>query len=174
MEAIVATSIFAIATTGIVGVYTAVSRLNQKSTALQTVQQNVRFIMEDITKTVRNGAIDYANPACYPGGIVPQPQSPSLCIRDKDNIPIRIYRTGNNLIIDKTGIGSTNYNGVQVRILDFQTHIWPDRDPFAVGAGGALEQPTVTVFMDLESNINQRDIVRIPFQFTAATRLYPE
>lgn len=166
IEAVVAVSVFAVATTSIVGVYLAVQRLTAQSAALQAVQQNGRFITEDLTKTIRNGQIDYAR---Y-GGSIPQPATTNLYLLDRDGVPIRIFQSGNDLILDRAGVGSTNFTSREVRVRDFKVYIWPAVNPFPGGA----EQPTATVFLELESNINPRDKLRVPFQTTAATRQYPE
>lgn len=166
MEAIVAVSVFALSATAIVGVYTAVQRLNQQSANLQALQQNGRFITEDITKIIRNGRIDYAR---Y-GTQAPQPSTDNLYLVDRSGVPIRIYPQGSNLMIEKTGIGASNFTGREVGVVNFRTYIWPATNPFP----GGLEQPTVTIFLELESNLNPRDRVRIPFQITASTRQYPE
>lgn len=166
IEAVTAVSVFAVAVTSIVGVYTGVQRLNQQSAALQALQQNGRFITEDITKIIRNGQIDYAR---Y-GGQVPQPAAQNLYLIDRDGVQIRVYQQGNDLIIEKAGIGSSTFSGREVKVLNFLVFIWPAANPFPAGS----EQPTVSVFLELESNINQREKTRIPFQTTAATRQYPE
>jgi len=166
IEAIVSVSVFAIAMTSIIGVFVAVQRLNAESISLQALQQNGRFVMEDLTKIIRNGRIDYG---AYASG-VPQPQAGVLNLINQDNENIGIFKQGEELIISKAGVGSSALTGGEVRVLDFKVYIWPATDPFPAGS----EQPTVTVFLDLESNINPRDRVRIPFQTTAATRQYPE
>lgn len=169
MEAIVAVSVFAIAATSIVGVYLSVQRLNQASAALQALQQNGRFMTEDITKVVRNGQVDYAR---YGGGGVPQPATPHLYLLDRDRVQIDIYQSGNNLVLDKLGVGSTNFSGTEVAIKNFQVYVSPAANPFAGGA--VKEQPTVTLYLDLESNINARDKTRYVLQTTVATRQYPQ
>lgn len=166
MEAIVAVSVFAVSAVSIMGVYLSVQKLNQQSSSLQALQQNGRFITEDLTKVVRNGEIDYAR---Y-GSSVPQPSTNDLYLRDRDGVQIRIYRQEDFLIIEKLGIGSSNFTGTEVKVLDFLVYIWPATNPFP----GGTEQPTVSVYLNLESNINQRDKIRLPFQITAATKQYPE
>lgn len=176
IEAVVATSVFAIAITSMVGVYVAIQRLNQASAALQALQQNARFITEDITKIVRNGQVDYARyVSTYGISGVPQPlASPSrLFLIDQDGVSIEISQSGDDLRIEKTGIGATNYSGREVKVLDFKAYVWPALNPFAVGAT-VREQPTVTIYLNLESNINPRDKTRFPMQITVATRRYPE
>lgn len=169
IEAVVAVSIFAVTVTSMVGVYLSVQRLNQQNTALQFVQQNGRFITEDLTKLIRNGRIDYSR---YSGGTVPQPATTNLYIIDRDGVSVRIYQSGDQLIIDKTGIGSSAITSSEAKVLNFQVYIWPSTDPFSGGA--VREQPTATIYLDLESNINSRDKVRIPFQISVATKIYSQ
>lgn len=165
IEAVVATTVFAVAMTSMVGVYVSVQRLNSQSSSLQALQQNARFINEDLTKTINNGQIDYAR---Y--GSVPQPFATDLYLRDKDQVQIRIYRSGNDLMVDKAGVGTAWLTGREVRVLNFQVYIWPATNPFP----GGTEHPTVTLYLDMENNLNRRDRTRLKFQTTMATREYPE
>lgn len=165
IEATVATTVFAVAMTSMVGVYVSVQRLNSQSSALQALQQNARFISEDLTKTINNGQIDYAR---Y--GSVPQPFATDLYLRDKDQVQIRIYQSGNDLMVDKAGVGTAQLTGSEVRVLSFQVYIWPATNPFP----GGTEHPTVTLYLDMENSLNLRDKTRLKFQITMATREYPE
>ncbi|TSA45721.1 prepilin-type N-terminal cleavage/methylation domain-containing protein [bacterium] len=166
IETIVSVSLFASAMTGIAGVYLSVQRLNQVNTSMQAIHQNGQFILEDLTKIIRNGAVDYAR---Y-GASVPQPSSPHLYLLDQNGVQVDVYQSGANLVINKTGAGSTNYNGQEVTVLIFKAYIWPATNPFP----GGTEQPTVTIFLNLQANVNGRDKSVIPFQTTVATRQYIE
>lgn len=166
IESVVSVSIFAVTVVSILGVYTAVQKLNKQSASLTALQQNTRFITEDITKLIRNGQIDYAR---Y-GASVPQPTATNLYILGQDDIPVRVYQNGNNLTIERSGIGSSVFSGLEVKVLDFKVYIWPATDPFP----GGMDQPTVTVFLNLESSINARDKITLPFQVSVATREYQE
>jgi type II secretory pathway pseudopilin PulG len=166
IEAVTSVSVFAIAMTSIIGVFVSVQRLNAESFALQSLQQNARFVTEDISKMIRNGQVDYAG---YSGAIS-QPSTETLRLVDQDGQAVQIYQQGDDLIITRSGAGTSAFTGSEVKILDFKAYVYPSTNPFP----GGSEQPTVTVFIDFESSVNTRDIVRIPFQVTAATRQYPE
>ncbi len=166
IEAVVATAVFAMTMTSIVGVYIAVQRLNRQSASLQALQQNGRFISEDVTKLIRNGQIDYAR---Y-GASVPQPTTPNLYAIDRDGMQVWVYRSGDSLILDKGSYGSANLTSKEVKVLNFQVFVWPATDPFP----GGTEQPTVTMYLDLQANISSQDVTRFPFQITVATREYPQ
>ncbi len=169
IEAVVATSVFAFAAVSIVGVYLAVQRLNQASATLQALQQNGRFVTEDITKIVRNGQIDYAS---YPGSLVSEPSTGDLYLIDRDGVHLHIFQSGTVLVIGKTGFGSSNLTGAEVKVLNFKAFVWPSTDPFA--GGSVLQQPTVTVYLQLQGNVYPRDQTLFSIQTTAVTRQYPK
>ena len=178
IEALVSATIFAVASVSITGVYIAVQRLNQASRSLVAVQQNGRYLMEDIAKIVRNGQVDYARyDALESNHMVPQPSAQYLYLIDRDETQVRIaYNAGNQTVTLQKGTGTvTNYVGSEVKVLDFRAYVWPRIDPYpAVRVLGVTpdEQPTVTVFVSLESNQNPRYVERAQMQTTVATRQY--
>ncbi len=175
LESVVATAVFAVAMVSIIGVYLSIQRINQVNASLQALQQNGRFVSEFITKIIRNGRIDYDSYSCliFPDTVC-QPYVTNLYLLDQDNINTRIYKpVGQNLILVQTPGGSSRLTGNEVHITNFRAYIWPPRDPY-----GFLpldrEQPTVTVFFELESNVDPRYIIKMPVQITAATRQYDQ
>lgn len=164
LESLVATTVFAISIVSMIGVYLSVQRLNQQSASLQALQQNGRFIMEDLSKTIRNGAIDYAN---Y-GATIVQPSVSLLYLLDQEGKKITVRKVGDNLTLERVGIGTSNYNSREVRVLSFSAFVWPDSNPIPAGN----EQPTVTIYLELESNINPKVVLRLPMQTTITTRQY--
>lgn len=167
IEAVVAVSIFSMAMTSIIGMYLSVQKLNQASASLNALQQNARFISEDISKIIRNGEIDYSR---YPLGSAPQPAATDLYLIDRSGTQIRIYLQNETLILDKLGIGSANFTSKEVKVKDFKVYIWPATNPYP----GGNDQPTAAIYLDLESNVNPRDKTRAKFQVTLTTRQYPE
>jgi|SRR3989338_5516381 len=166
IEAVVSAAVFAVAITGISGAYISVQRLNQTSASLQAIQQNIRFISEDLSKLVRNGQVDYVS---Y-GGTAPQ-SAAYLYLLDRDGQKVQISLSGNNdLELNKPGIGKTNYNGREIKIYNFVAFVTPATNPFP----GGTEQPTVTIYMEIEANISQRTKIRTPFQMTLSTWQYPQ
>ena len=165
IEALIAASVFAVTMTSIVGVYLSVQRLNQTSASVQILQQNGRFLIEDMTKMIRNGEIDYAK---YGVGGVPQPWRDYLYVLDQDGLPVEVRNIANGLVIDRGALGSSAYHGNKIKVLDFKVYIWPATNPIPLGD----YQPTVTLYFNLESNINARDRISMPFQTTVATRQY--
>ncbi len=175
IEALVSATIFAVASVSITGVYISVQRLNQASRSLVAVQQNGRYMMEDIAKIVRNGQVDYARYASLESnGRVPQASAQYLYLLDRDGTQVRIvYNAGNQNVTIQKGVSAvTNYVGNEVKVLDFRAFVWPDTAPFSILASRPDEQPTVTIFVSLESNQNPRYIERAQMQTTVATRQY--
>lgn len=173
IEAVVSAGVFALAATSIVGVYTSIQRLNSRSTAFEAIEQNIRFISEDLSKLISNGAVNY-DPDGY-NNFVPQPSADNLYIIDRSGSRIRIYKSGDELIYDKdSGNFSTAYTGREVKVLEFKVFITPDTNPFPPGAGKPKEQPTVTIYAEFEANSGSRDAVRQIFQTTITTKQYPE
>lgn len=169
IEALVATTLFAVTMASIVGVYLSVQRLNQTSAAVQTLQENGRFLIENLTKMIRNGEIDYAR---YGGG-VDQPSDNFLDIVDEDGLPVEIrYTPPAELVIDRGALGSSSYLGNEVTVKNFKVYIWPQTNPFPKTVSSPKHQPTITIYFNLESNINARDKISMPFQTTIATRQY--
>ena len=171
IEATVASTVFAVAMTSIVGVYTSIQRLNRQSTALQALEQNIRFINEDLLKTISNGKVDYAS---YPGSSAPQPFTTDLYLRDKDDVAVHIYQSGDYLVVTKGGSGPANFTGQEIKVLNFRVYIWPSTNPFPKSLSSPKEQPTITIYADIQSNLGAADPTRMPFQTTIATREYPE
>ena len=172
IEAVISISVFATVMTSILGVYVSIQRLNRQSTALQALEQNIRFINEDLLKTIANGKIDYAS---YPAQTVPQPFATDLYLLDKDSNQIHVYQSGDYLIISKTGAASSNFSGREVKVLDFRVYVWPAVKPFPKTASTPKEQPTVTIYADVQSSAaGGFGVARLPFQTTVATREYPE
>lgn len=175
IEAVTAASIFAFVVASMLGVYITVLRLDSKTRAFRAVQQNSRFIMDFLAKEVRNGLIDYAS---YPGGQVinvsGQYYTQDLYLENQANEREHIYLNGNNIILNKTGVGATNLNSGGVTVTKLQFYVSPKVDPLTI-AKAANQQPNVTVVLELNSNYGQRvgDVAKINLQSTFSIRQYP-
>lgn len=175
IEAVVATGVFAFVVASALGVYMAVLRLDSKSRAERSVQQNARFIMDYLAKEIRNGAIDYSGTN----------DVDTLTIFNQlSQEEIFNYNTaGCNegagdvtqcvLQLTKTGIGTTNLNSSDVRITRLRFFLDPDADPFNLDNDTHM-QPHVTVVMRVESaslKNSERGILDVQSTFTV--RDYP-
>jgi type II secretory pathway pseudopilin PulG len=166
IEAVVATAVFAFAIASALGVYMATIRLDTKSRAERSVQQNARFIMDYFAKEIRNGSIDYTS------------------INDADTLSVvnqldqqEVFEWGglNNpvLTLNKSGLGTTNLNSSDVRVTNLRFYLHPSENPFIL-ANDEHVQPHVTVVMTIQSvNTKAIESSTINLQSTFAVREYP-
>lgn len=163
IEAVVAAGVFAFVIASSIGVYLATIRLDARTRAERAVQQNARFIMDYLAKEIRNGSIDYLGTN----------DSDTLSLINQLNQQLIFDRSGNNLILTKSGIGSTNLNSSDVNVTRFSVYLDPDADPFFI-ANDVHVQPHVTVVMRIEST-SLKDVERgtIDLQSTFTVRDYP-
>jgi len=166
IEAVVSTAVFTFAIASALGVYMATVRLDSKSRSERSVQQNARFIMDYISKEIRNGTIDYSG------------------TNDQDTLTIvnqlnqqEIFDWGGsnnpNISITKAGLGTTNLNSSDVRVTRLRFFLFPTTDPFNL-ANDSHVQPHVTVVMTIQStNPKFIESATMNIQSTFAVRDYP-
>lgn len=167
----VAVTVFAMTVTAMVGSFLAILRINEKARAIRTVEQNVRFISDYISREVRNGELNYS---AYSGGTIAVPNT-DLNLINSSGEQVRIYRNGNVVNITKTGIGTSALTGGDVIVSNLQFFIRPATTPFCASPCSD-QQPYVTYVMTLQSNINIRpqDQATMTVQNTLSFRNYPE
>lgn len=175
MEALVSASLFAIVVSSILGVFLSVVKIDRKTRAERTIQQNARFIMEFLGKEVRNGRINY--PA-YGGTIIYNASggTDTLHIVNQLNEAETIFCTGNGLSLTKTS-GTTNLNSNGSLITRCNFFVSPARDPFQPLTSIPAppnDQPFVTVVLQISSAYGNgaNDRAVIDLQTTFAVRDY--
>jgi four helix bundle protein len=161
IEALVATSVFALMVSSILGVYLATLKLDSRTRAQRTVIQDGRFIMDFIGKEVRNGAIDYS---IYGGGVS------SLSLINVAAEAETFSLNDGNLVLTKSA-GSTHLNSDQVQVTKLLFYVSPDQDPFTTSKL-ANQQPNVTVVLEL-THTDPQNPVKINVQSTFEERYYP-
>lgn len=163
MEAVVSAAVFATVVVSSMGVYLATVKLDAKSRAERSVQQNARFIMDFIAKEVRNGSIDYG---------ATQGAHRLVLVNQQDQQEI-FELGGTDLEFDKPAIGVTTLNSDDVRVTRFDVYLNPASNPFVL-ANDVHIQPHVTVVMRLESTFAKNtESSSIDVQSTFAVREYP-
>lgn len=165
IEAVVSAGVFAFIVSSILGVYMATIQLDSKTRAERAVQQNARFIMDFLSKEIRNGSINYT--------LVNDADSLNL-INQLDEEELIQWDGSSNLVLTKTGLGSTQLNSNGVRITNFAFYTAPTRNPFIL-ANDVHVQPHVTIVMRLEyeSTNRQADNAYMDIQSTFTVRDYP-
>ena len=166
VEAVVATAIFAIAFTAIVGVFLAILRVNERSKQVRLVEQNARYITEFITRELRNGTIDYS---AY-GGVVPVFTN-TLNFIDKEGESASFQLSGSEIFYFGGGAASSQLNSDGTNVTNLRFYIQPSTDPFDATPGTV--QPRVSIVIGIESE-SLRDASHMNLQTTISSRIYPE
>jgi hypothetical protein len=177
IEAVVATAIFATVVVAMLGIYTSVITLDRKSRSQRLVADNSRFIMDFLSKEVRNGSIDYPS---YPLGLTDPDctivgKCVDLYIINQAGDSEHIYLDNlQNLVLVKNGGSATNLNSSNVEVTNLKFYVRPQGDPYT-SAKLFNQQPFVTVILELTSNngANVKDNIKIDLEGTFATRIYP-
>lgn len=161
IEALVATAVFAMTMTAIMGVFLAIIRLNERGSSVRRVQQNARFISEFIAREIRNGQINYS---AY-GASVPSPFTTTLHYITKDNLVASFELVGDDLFYHQTGETSAKINSEDIDIPNLKFYIRPITEATA-------QQPYVLMVMRVETNSDQH-LAPIDVQTTISSRYYP-
>jgi len=190
MELVIATAIFATASLMLTNVYVLSQRTQVKLTGQTKVQSDARFIMEVMTREIRQSTIDYdyiSDTTGLPIGVSGDPELNYLPLRDVEGNQVIFAESGDPAVCpDKTGTclavrknnsawASVTPFGVEVVRADF--YIQPDNDPYELdlGAGSYLadSQPSVTIVL-VTKNISDRagDEQINYLQTTVSSRMY--
>ena len=168
IEAIVATAVFAMVLSSIIGVYISTFQLDRKTRAQRAVSDNARFIMEFLGKEVSNGTIDYSGAnACVNSATV-------LCVVNQALEAEKFTYDGSaNLSLTK-GANTSNLNSAGVKLTIAQFYVAPAGDPYTVAKTFNV-QPHVTVVLALLSNYGSKagETSKLNVQNTFETRNYP-
>ncbi len=170
LEMVVATAIFAIVMVVYVGIYLATVRANSQITVTQKVQNELRYILESISREVRLGSIDYD---FYEGTWTSQ----NTVLAIKDNSDNNIYFRG----------GLSGANGVAQMSYDYNSwvdlstdnliidelffYVIPETDPFVSMAQNA-RQPGVLIYLSAHHKKDTSMIGSIKIQTFISSRQY--
>lgn len=165
IEAVVATGVFAVVVSAGLGVYMATLRLDSKTRAERTVQQNARFILDFLSKEIRNGSINYLGTNNL--------TTLTLVNQLNENEIIQWDQQNSSISLVKSGIGSTTLNSDTVRVTRLNFYLDPPTDPFTPPYTVHV-QPHVTVVMRIEAiGDGPNNSASIDLQTTFAVRNYP-
>lgn len=183
IEILVSMVIFVSVSGAIIGTYNYILRLNQRAQAVRLASDNARFIMEYLTREIRNGKILYTNrpsicgSAAYSGAnaflAITNIDGENECFYQGNNSGTSIVSAGTRLWVQKVSGGvslsSTPVNGTDVNIRNVKFFVQPTTDPYA---SGSTRQESVTIVGIVESNLGAKDKVTIPFQTSVSLPLY--
>ncbi len=199
IEIVVATALFALVISSILGIYLSVLRLNTRTRAERAVADNARFITDFFSKEVRNGHIDYTaynsscGQGCIPSGgldlylVNQNNESEHIYVWDDttgqqiasysgvsvcstDSCSLKITKT-----VGLTNLGPSSMNSQSVRVTNVQFLIYPPHDPYRSTGVAATEnvQPHITLVLELTATQNSRDQVKLDTQSTYSELYYP-
>lgn len=179
MEEIVATFIFALAVTAILGIYNYTLKINRRSSALSVSAQDVRFISESLGKEIRNSFLNYGPSYISPCGPLSS-SSNSLAIFNVDGTSECFYLGDANGAINNSGpylwlLKGSNpkqpLNPAGVKISSFTFNVTPTCNPYAPSPC-AKTQPMVTMIGTIQVNPDSRDNIAVPFETSISLSQY--
>ncbi|MDD3284679.1 MAG: prepilin-type N-terminal cleavage/methylation domain-containing protein [Patescibacteria group bacterium] len=169
MEMIVATAIFSIIMTMYLGIFISTFRANGKMVAKQKVQNEVRYIIDVMSKEIRLGTINYD----YYSSAV---SNPELVLALKDVSENHVYFDNNNGILRIKYDENDTWHELStsnIYIEDLKFYISPINNPFSQ-AESVKAQPLVTLFMKIKYNDESSNDGIMIIQTSISSRQYKE
>ena len=148
MEMVVAVALFLIAVTICIGIFMSALKANGKIIAMQDVENEVRYIIEVISKEVRLGTIAYD----YYEDNFENPVS-ILAIRDNAGNVSFFGLKGDGVsdgIVQVSLTGGETWSDLNtdsIRVDSFDFYLIPDYDPFSQTSED-IQQPMVLLYLD--------------------------
>lgn len=176
MEMIVATALFLTVITVSIGIFLSVTKANNKINAMQKVENEIRYILEKISKEVRLGTIYYDYYDIVYSGNFENP-APILALSDNANNISYFMLNGDNSspgIVQMSLDGGSNWSdlstdSVIVDSLDF--YLLPDSNSFSQNSIN-IKQPMVTLFLEAHYDRGSSFDGQIKIQTTISSRQY--
>jgi hypothetical protein len=185
MEALIATFLFSVTMSSIIGIYLSTVKLHRRANAIRTVTENVRYISESLSKEIKNGTIDWAEPkpftadtACgrtpvaNPDWRLPivNVDGDRICYYLGDTFGFR-SSTGEYLWMIKNELPPVQLTTASVKVKQFRVYVYPLANPYcnnppSCSSIGTTKQPHVIITARIESNIDPNNIVSLPFETT--------
>jgi len=163
IELLIAMTIFVVFLGVVVSSYASIIKSQRDTNDYRRIYSEGRTVFEKVVDEVRNGVL------LFPDQNVGLDKSTLRLISNESGeiVQFKFYPEEGKLKI-KEGFEEAYYlNSDDVKIEDFQFHIYPDRDPYAsenVSFDYLQFQPQVTIFAEFEEGI--------PFQTTISSRTY--
>ena len=178
IEAIVATALFAVTVSSIMGVYLSTLKINRRTDVIRSASENARYITGFLSKEIRNGQIDYYGPWNSPcSGTISSPAS-SLALVNTDNEHLCFYlgdasglasSNGKNLWLIKNNMATVKINSNNVTINKLLFYVSPTYNPYATGSNA---QPRVTIMGNVTATSGSQDTITMPIQTTISIPSY--
>ncbi len=176
IEMLVATVLFLLVMIAATGIFLSTIRGNARVNAMQKVENEVRYIVELISKEIRLGTINYDY---YQSVLGTSIENPVSVLAIKDNADNKLYfalnADGNNPGIIQMSLdeGTTwsdlNTGRVVIDSLDF--YLLPSSDPFSQGAT-IIKQPLVILNLKAHYDKGDGSSGQINIQTAISSRQY--
>ncbi len=170
VEAVVATGLFAVTMSSMIGVYLSTVKINRRTDLIRTASENARYITEYLAREIKNGQIAYYPPVNAPCSTSLAASSQTLALVNVDNDRLCFYlgdnfgsvsSTGTNLWLIKNNLASVKVNSGNVRVNNLVFYVSPDYNPYT---SGSTIQPRVTIVGNVQAISGSQDNVVIPIQ----------
>ncbi len=177
IEIVIAVAIFSLLSTVVGGIYVAFSQSQTRTQAGQKLLGEMQFVLESITREIRNGEVDYTVD-CNDFG-------PGDCLSIKRLDNTKIVFIVDDLDPEQMGLVLQTYDGENwapfasgllpvtgSNLESFNFIVSPDTDPFA--DDGPNRMPMVTI--EAQMRASGRDIEQVTYnlQTSASSRIFPE
>ncbi len=201
MEIIVATTIFAFVSAGLMALFNLTLKINRRAEALRQATQGMRSFMEFLVKDVRNGQIDYfvingtvkasAIGPCGPPSIVGQstylskenklgiisPEGIEECVYFGNEsgiyaLPNDFIEPAGTLVLERSDGIKRILNPPNFRVENLMFLIRPPKDPYTTTGGLVEVQPFVTIIAKFVTQLSTGEDYPIYYQTSVSTNKY--
>ncbi len=180
IEAVVATGLFAITLSSVIGVYLATIKINRRTDLIRTASENARYITEYMSKEIKNGQIAYSGVVSSPctSALFLTGDSPVLPIVNVDGDRLCFYigsssgqvsSSGPDLWVIKNNMQPIKINSSNVKITRMSFYVNPATDPYVAGS---TIQPRVTLIGLVQAISGSQDNVTMPVQTSITLPTY--
>jgi prepilin-type N-terminal cleavage/methylation domain-containing protein len=179
MEIIVATALFAISVSAILGLFNYALQINRRVEALRQVAQGTRNFTEAFVREIRNGRIDYQSSLSRCATIdYADSQNTRLALVTASGDKVCYFLSGNNLLVQKRtasgGVVEEQINpvGFTITASKFHLYVRPTTNPKPSAPPYPDQQPFVTIVALFSVQVGADPAVTIPYQTTVGTDAY--
>ncbi len=178
IEAVVATGLFALTISSILGAYVSTLRINRRTDIIRTASENARYISQYLSKEIKNGQIAYYDPVNSPCSKVPQASSNTLALVNVDNGNLCFYlgdnsaqlsAAGTNLWLIKNNLTAVKVNSTNIKITNLIFYVSPAFNPYT---SATTIQPRVTVTANVQTVSGSQDNIIIPIETSVSIPAY--
>lgn len=164
LEMVVATAIFSIVSTICIGIYISTIKANAKISAMQKVQNEIRYMIDYMAREIRLGSVDYV----FYSNDINNPIE-ELAIFDSSKNPIFFKNSNGYLQVKRGDSDWSDISGDNVKINSLYFYIYPEKYPIPVDS--PIKQELIKIVIDVfDKNENSNMLI----QTTISSRNYEQ